>query len=309
MAVSLLDDQNLDVQHLQDTVIEALSDGVYFVDRQRRILYWNSTAERLTGYRAESVIGRCCHDNLLKHVNEEGRCLCHDGCPLAATMQDGVTRQAHVFLHHAEGHRVPVHVRAAPIRDRNGEIIGCVEVFSDDTDRVASLERLARLEQEAMLDELTGIANRRLFQRSLDASLSDFERHGVGFALMLIDIDHFKHFNDRFGHDVGDGVLRLVAKTLAHSCRASDTPARWGGEEFIVLLNHTALEQIAAAGERFRSLISATAYKHRGIDLSVNVSIGACVVRRDDTAETLIKRTDELLYHSKRAGRDCVTVG
>ena len=97
-------------------VIDHLYDGVYYVDRARRIRYWNDGAERLTGYGAATVVGQFCYHNLLNHIDAAGTQLCRTGCPLAATMEDGEPREAEVFLRHQAGHRVPVRVRTAPVR-------------------------------------------------------------------------------------------------------------------------------------------------------------------------------------------------
>ncbi len=94
-------------------ILDNLYDGVYFVDRERVVNYWNKGAERISGYSAEAMIGHSCSDHLLNHVDADGVSLCQDRCPLAACMSDGLPREAEVFLHHADGHRVPVLVRGA----------------------------------------------------------------------------------------------------------------------------------------------------------------------------------------------------
>jgi diguanylate cyclase (GGDEF)-like protein/PAS domain S-box-containing protein len=308
MDTNILNDMPIDAERLQETLLNGLTEGVYFVDRNRRVLFWNKAAEELTGYTAEQVIGRSCADGILMHVDGDGKCLCTDGCPLAGSMRDGDPREAHVFMHHADGHRVPVFLRGAAIYDSQGGIVGSVEVFSDDSDRVGTLERLKQLEQMAMLDELTGLANRRYFNRAVDACLSTFARDGVPFGLILLDIDHFKHVNDTYGHDVGDAVLKMVANTLARNSRACDTPARWGGEEFVIISEHVDEDELRAVAERARVLISQSSYAIEDGSLSVNVSIGASLVRSGDDAEALIKRIDENLYQSKRNGRNQTTM-
>ena len=105
-------------------ILDNLFDGVYFVDRDRVITYWNKGAEKITGYDAGQVMGRSCRDNILNHVTANGVQLCLTNCPLASTMEDGKQREAEVYLHHADGHRLPVTVRASPIYDEQGNIIG-----------------------------------------------------------------------------------------------------------------------------------------------------------------------------------------
>ena len=126
-------EQNPPFLPLADYLLGAMTEAVYAVDRDRRITYWNAAAEQLTGYSAAEVVGRRCQDNLLNHVDEAGNQLCKDGCPLQATVEDGQTREALVFLQHRAGHRLPVAVRAAPLRSAGETIIGAVEVFHDDS--------------------------------------------------------------------------------------------------------------------------------------------------------------------------------
>ena len=308
MDTNIIDDMPIDAERLQETLLNGLSDGVYFVDRNRRILFWNKAAEELTGYTAEHVIGRSCADGILMHVDDKGNCLCTDGCPLAGAMRDGNPRAAHVFMHHADGHRVPVYVRGAAIYDSRGDVIGSVEVFSDDSDRIGVLERLRQLEQMAMLDELTGLANRRYFNRAFDACLAAFERDGEPFGLILLDIDHFKHVNDTYGHDAGDAVLQMVAQTLTRNCRAYDTPVRWGGEEFVIISENVDEESLHIIAERARVLVAQSSYAMEDTSLNVNISLGASMIRPGDDTAAIIKRVDENLYQSKRNGRNQTTM-
>lgn len=112
------------------SVLDNLFDGVYVVDKERKIIYWNKAAERITGFFEAEVVNLACYDNILNHVDERGKQLCLDGCPLAKVLKDGNPRQAEVFLRHKAGHRVPVSIRITPIYDGDS-IIGAAEIFSD----------------------------------------------------------------------------------------------------------------------------------------------------------------------------------
>ncbi|MFW6114393.1 MAG: sensor domain-containing diguanylate cyclase, partial [bacterium] len=280
--IRTIEGQPIHSQSFHHALLNGLTDGVYFVDHNRRILFWNRAAEIMTGFPVEQVIGTCCADNILRHVDEHGLCLCEEGCPLAVTLQDGNSREAHVFLHHSEGHRVPVHVRVAPIFDTYGAIIGAVETFSDDTARLSAEQRLRDLEQAALLDELTGLANRRYFNRSLEACLADYRRNNRSFGLVLIDVDHFKLFNDKYGHAVGDETLCVVARTLIQNSRPHDTPVRWGGEEFAILSQSVDPPALYAVAERARLLIAQSTIPVKGTSVGVTVSVGATMVRDGD---------------------------
>ena len=122
-----------DSDNLYHAILDNLYDGVYFVDRDRKITYWNKGAERITGYPAAEVVGSRCFDNILMHVDGHGTLLCKELCPLAATMLDGVERTADVYLQHKDGHRVSVNVRITPLRNEGGAVTGGVEVFTDNS--------------------------------------------------------------------------------------------------------------------------------------------------------------------------------
>jgi len=148
-----------------ERIIENLYDGLYFVDRDRVITYWNKGAERISGFTADEVVGKSCADNILTHVDSQGNSLCTGMCPLAATIADGTLREAELFMHHKDGHRIPVSVRFSTLTDRDGIIIGGVEVFTDISNQEATKLRVKELEKLALLDNLTQLANRNYIER------------------------------------------------------------------------------------------------------------------------------------------------
>jgi diguanylate cyclase (GGDEF)-like protein/PAS domain S-box-containing protein len=290
-------------------VLDNLHDAVYFVDRERRITYWNRAAERITGYTAEEVMGRCCADNILMHVSEQGARLCLGMCPLAHSMQDGQLREETLYLHHKDGHRVPVAVRVAPIRDPHGTITGAAELFNDASQQLASLKRIEELEELALVCPLTKVGNRRHAETVLEARLDEFERYGWPCGVMLLDIDHFKQVNDQYGHDVGDAVLRMVARTVAGSLRSFDFVGRWGGEEFVVTAPNVTTATLKTLAQRTRALVETSQLSSGSSLLRVTVSIGGTLMAKDDTVASVVKRADTCLYRSKETGRNRVTIG
>jgi len=291
-------------------IIDNLYDGVYFVDRDRVITYWNKGAERITGYSAAQALGRACRDNLLNHVTSNGVQLCLTNCPLAAVMVDGREREAEVFVHHADGHRVPIVIRASPMRDRNGEIIGAIESFSNNASAIEARSKLRELRRTVGTDALTGVGNRKYLERRLSGLIAGYEGGANPAGLLFIDVDHFKQVNDTYGHNTGDEVLRMVATTLRLALRATDTVGRWGGEEFIAILYDLQnREDLRSAAEKVRFLVECSRLDRGSQGLSVTVSIGGALLLPGDTPESLVDRADELMYHSKRSGRNCVTVG
>ncbi len=291
-----------------EKLLDSLYDAVYFVDRERRITYWNKAAGELTGYSAGEMVGRYCFDNLLVHVNEEGCLLCLQGCPLSRTIADGQRREAEVYFRHKLGHRVPVSVRVAPIADSEGRIVGAVEVFNDISAKKTIERRVGELEHLAFLDELTGAPNRRYIELKVKQAIQEVEQFDRRIGLVEIDVDLFKQVNDQYGHEIGDCALRSVCKTLTHSLRTGDIVGRWGGEEFLVIVADVGREGLAAFAERCRMLIAESAIPVRDECARITASLGGTLIRRGDTEQSAIKRADELMYRSKRAGRNRVTL-
>lgn len=290
------------------SLLDNLYDGIYFVDLDRRITYWNKGAERLTGYLAGELVERFCWDNILRHVNDEGVSLCLDLCPLQKAMKENKTLEQEVFLHHKDGHRVPVLVRVSPITNSDGKISGAVEVFSDNSSKVTLMQRVEELQNLALLDSLTQTGNRRYAEITLHAKFSELQRYNWIFGILFIDIDHFKKVNDTYGHDAGDKVLRAVAKTLQNGIRSFDIICRWGGEEFVAFISSTDEEHLYSLAERLRLLIEQSRIP---IDegVGVTVSIGATLVRPNDEPEAALRRADSLMYESKASGRNKISLG
>jgi diguanylate cyclase (GGDEF)-like protein len=165
---------------------------------------------------------------------------------------------------------------------------------------------LEAAERGAKIDVLTGLPNRRYFDEVLSIERPR-RRSNDSLGILMIDIDHFKILNDRFGHATGDRVLRAVAGAITQGVRAEDTPARYGGEEFAVLLRRASAEQAIEVGERIRRLVVRLHPASLGIDEPVTVSVGVAVAGPDQVAiPGLVERADQALYRAKRLGRDRV---
>ncbi len=163
----------------------------------------------------------------------------------------------------------------------------------------------SRLKEEANTDELTGISNRRQFMRALKSEFGRYQRHGEIFSLAVLDLDHFKTVNDRYGHDVGDEVLRSIAQMLESQCRDIDCVGRIGGEEFAIVFPSTDLSSAVGACERLLERVRRLSFRTGPQTFQVTTSIGlTCVHSKCAQAEDMLKRADVLLYTAKRSGRD-----
>jgi len=170
-------------------------------------------------------------------------------------------------------------------------------------------ENLEAVRNESLTDPLTQLANRKYFDDTLEAAIADARAKNEPLSLMMTDIDHFKNFNDSFGHLTGDQVLRLVASSVKQNVKGQDTAARYGGEEFAIILPNTVLRSAIVVGDHIRravmtkELMKRSTGEHLG---RVTVSIGVATLHKTDTAQSFIERTDVCLYAAKRHGRNRV---
>ena len=177
---------------------------------------------------------------------------------------------------------------------------------SEELDKIRNSLKLA--EQHSNTDPLTGLANRRALEEFIRSAQIAAMETGEPFSILMIDIDHFKKFNDSYGHLVGDQVLRLVTRVLQESVREGDLAARYGGEELMAVLPNATLDVCADVAERVRRRISEARLTRRSTGLeisSVTVSIGVAQFRLGESADVMLERCDRALYQAKRSGRNC----
>ncbi len=287
-------------------LLDGLFEGACLVDGQRRILYWNAAAERITGHSGEDVIGSRCSDNALAHLDENGESLCLRRCPVAAAIETGRTQSARVFLHHGSGHRVPVVVRVFPLEGPGGRM--ALEVFREDMSLHTMRERLRDLEQMVLVDSLTGLGNRRLAYQIITRRIAERERYERMFGLVLADIDRFREINDTLGHDVGDRTLQMVARSLMGVVRPFDMVCRWGGDEFLAVAQNVDTHGLTAIAERIRSIVESSSVRYDTGSVSATVSVGGAISRRGEPAEGMLIRVDSLMYEAKKAGRNRIRI-
>lgn len=169
-----------------------------------------------------------------------------------------------------------------------------------------SVERSRNLEREANTDALTGLLNRRWLDNSMPRFVARHQHAQKPLSVLILDIDHFKRFNDAHGHAIGDAVLTLVAQTAWKCLRPTDLAARYGGEELVVILPETPLEGARIAAERVRAAVHSSRLPN--LECSISVSIGAATLLEGEQAAGLLKRADERLYLAKERGRNRVEI-
>ena len=246
---------------------------------------------------------------MLAHIDDNGNKLCAEAtCPAYNAIRSGETIEAkRIYLHHKDGQRIAVFVRASAIFNQSGQVDGAVEIFrpiKTQTEIEAEIEDLKKL---SMMDTLTGVGNRRFGKVKIDSFLNQFQRYNWPFGVIFFDVDHFKAINDTYGHERGDSVLKMVAKTLASNLRSFDCLIRWGGEEFVAAVVNINAEECCSLAQKLRILVQNSFIETDEGLISVTVSIGLTLCRPDDDIDSLIDRADKLMYESKTNGRNRVS--
>jgi diguanylate cyclase (GGDEF)-like protein/PAS domain S-box-containing protein len=208
-----------------------------------------------------------------------------------------------------DGSTIWTDVIALPVLDADGRLVKLLGTSRDITERKRYEQKLSLVNQQlhalATTDALTHISNRRHLESLIQAAFSRSDRYGESVSLVLCDIDFFKAVNDHYGHQTGDQVLIEFSRRIATNLRAGDDFARWGGEEFMILLSHTSADTAHTVAEKFCRIIAETPFPDVG---TVTASFGVAERQPGELLNSWIQRVDEALYASKEAGRNTVTL-
>ncbi|MFN3887127.1 MAG: GGDEF domain-containing protein [Aquabacterium sp.] len=284
---------------LVQSVLDALPTPVFFKDRSGRYQGCNRAFTELMGKQPGELIGLTVYDLSppdLARIYEEAD---------EALMRSGGEQRYETQVQRPDGQRRHVLFYKAAVRDEHGEVCGLVGTILDITER-KDLER--RLSDLADLDALTGLFNRRAILSHLEGLHADRRQQRLPLCLLMVDVDHFKSINDRFGHAIGDEALVRVASCLRQNLRDGDRVGRIGGEEFLVVLGSTELEDAQGVAERLRLVVAQTCVDTLDGPLRLTVSIGLARSLPDEDWAQVLGRADEGLYAAKRTGRDRVVV-
>jgi len=290
-------------------ILDAISDGVYVTTEEREIVFWSQGAERITGYKAEEVVGKHCYDNVLVHTDLSGRELCFDGCPLQGCLETGVDRAVNeVFLRRKDGERLAVYVKTSVLHE-GGRDLG-VEMFGE-LESVAGkdlVEQVQALSDSSITDPLSGLFNRRYLDAALEQQFALFNRTGRRYGLLYLDIDNFKSVNDALGHAGGDAAITYLADIISRNARRMDIAARQGGDEFALICPIADADELLAYGRRLVEMVRSSRFDiAEKVGLRLTISAGATLVGKSDTSERVaLERADSAMYAAKRAGRNDV---
>ena len=306
-------------RQMVESTLQGLPAAVMVIDRDHKVVHWNRAMERLTGVKAAEVVGS---DRQWQPFYLEPRPVLADlvlegdtqevmrryaglGLKRSQLIEDGLEGEG--FFPTLEPRGRHLYFLAAPIRDRDGQVVHAVETLVDLSDK-RRLER--ELRKLSVTDSLTGLYNQRFFYATLKREIEAAQRYGHPLSLLMADIDFFKAYNDCFGHLEGDRALRRLAGILTSCVRAMDLCCRYGGEEFVMLLPHATMSEALGVAERVRQGVAQASFAPEGAPAGeqthLTLSLGAATLGPGEGAESLVRRADGALYAAKQAGRNMV---
>ena len=299
--VDVLGQRDLERENvLLQKVVEHASDSILAVDLDGRITLINSAVVRTFGYARTELSGAPLAKLFPRDLSR------HDDGDICAALKKGENWSAEVMGQRRDGATFPLHLALSFVRDLEGNTISAIVIGRDVTELQRLLTRLTEL---SIMDELTGLYNVRYFWARFRYEMVRSKRYDQPLALLMIDLDKFKGFNEAYGHQMGDTVLRQVAAAMIQVTREVDIVARYGGEEFAIVLPSTELEGAQRCAENLRKTIAAANVGNGEQALHITVSIGvACLTPAMADDETLLHCADDALREAKRQGRNQVCV-
>jgi diguanylate cyclase (GGDEF)-like protein/PAS domain S-box-containing protein len=283
-----------------DAIYTIVNDfAILGLDKEGQINSWSPSVERLTGYTESEVIG-----STLRHFCNSSDLDVHVlGEHLAFAREEGWYSRDY-YCQHKSGRNFFAQAMIAILREEDDEFSGYTVVFREITERKVSSGDLANLLTK---DHLTGAVNRAHFFNLAEKEFARANRYKHSISIMMLDVDHFKLVNDSWGHPIGDEVLKSIVKVTEGILRPGDTIARFGGEEFVVMLPKTNSLESSIIAERLRSSIEASSVDAGGEEIKITVSIGyASMNESRSTLKQLLGSADSALYLAKSKGRNCI---
>jgi len=293
---------------IYQNVLDGLETGIYIVDPNRRIRFWNEGAEKITGYLRQDVVGHFLRDHLLTSIDGSSDLDSDPEDPINAAFRNGKSSVLNVSILHKDGYRLPILLRTNPIRNSRGAVIGAAESFEKSHPVVESTRRHSGLADSGCLDVVTGVAAQGFMDTQIRENLITFAEHHIPFGILLLQIDNLDRHRANRGPAIVSTILRIVAQSLENCLRPTDILGCWDKYQFLAILTDCKENEIALVGERVRRIVGRSEIEWWGEKFAVTSPVGGASCRIGDNVETLIARADASLRESIGKGGNCVTV-
>lgn len=282
--------------HLLGQALEQTDEMAFITDANGIIEYVNDSVLVKTGYDKSELIGS--KTNIFKSGEHTDAFYKN----LWDTVLSGNNYHDVIINKTKDGRLYYADLKITPLLDENQKVQNFVATSTDITKRIELEKKLQKL---ATIDSLTGICNRYKLEDAINLQIERYKRYKEPFCYCMFDIDYFKKVNDTYGHDAGDGVLKALSRMVLSHIRKTDIFGRWGGDEFIIILENTNKEKAFAIAEKVRKRVETTVIENK---YKITISIGIVQYEEPELKEELVKKADEALYRAKENGRNQVVV-
>ena len=292
-------------QLFQRCLIDNLREGVVMVGRHLKVKMWSQTAEQMTGIRGPGMIGSKWLPSHIDLRDRFDKSIPDSACPVAESIRKAEQTLIAATLTGRGGRKIAIDLHSVPVIGHDLAVHGATILLHDLSSQLDLEQQVLTLYAHATRDQLTGVANRAHFERSLDARIKEYQDKGTMCSLIVADIDFFKKVNDDFGHHVGDHALMSFAKILQQNTRVHDLVARYGGEEFVIICPNCTVENAMERAEEIRKALEQTPLASLN-GKCITASFGVTEFQEDDSAISAFVRADQALLNAKENGRNQV---
>jgi PAS domain S-box-containing protein len=270
--------------------LEHLPLAVYVVDRERRILFWNRSAETMTGFMRHDVIGRSANDRILMHCDKTGKLLSSDESPLGRAMRERKQHTAELYVRHKAGHRLKVKTKSLPIMDDFGAVKAAVECFDEMPALPTNDRHRLSLAAHGCLDRTTGLLNHSMSQSQLRENLEMLNGFGLPLGVLWIEVQGLLKIALQEGREAADALIYVVAQTLVHELGSGVFLGRWGEDQFLALIPDCTAVELEQLAQKVRRVVGVSGINWWGDPLSVVVIVGRAMAEVGEDAESLLER-------------------
>lgn len=280
-------------------LLDSAGVGCYILSIDHRVQYWNAEAENLLGYSAKEMLGRDCFESNLGCSFTSGIAVPDHRCPAIVALATGQSQTMQMFMRRSDGKDILIRNTLIPLQDEAGKTNELVALFVPLTDASYDDEMIQDVYEVATRDPVTCLPGRKYMDLCLREALETYRRTGNIFAVLFADADDFHGINNRYGHQVGDEVLQAFGVALRQYGRRIDRFCRWGGDEFVGLLQLKDRGELAGVAKRFSQIAKEIDVRSDNQRVHFHISIGITAVKTEDTAATIVNRADRYMYLSK----------
>ena len=301
-------DSVADAEEALRSILSGIPIGCYILRADHTVVYWNNEAENILGYSAEEMLGKRCVEMPLGCSFTNGDYIPYSSCPAVVAYTTGKKNALIMFMRHKNGHEVLLRNMMAPLKDAEGNVTELISLFTPLADNGFDEDMLRNFYKRATLDAVTCLPDRRYMEVCLGEAMALYRRTGQKFAVLFADVDNFHDVNNNFGHRFGDVMLREIAAAFKKYARKTDRFCRWGGDEFVGVLEVKDPQAIEGAAERFLNMAGSVKVTVDGQNVQSRTAIGITLVREDDDVNSVVSRADDYMFQAKkRKDRQIVT--